>query len=955
MIASGRARTQITEIDLSERVPSYPGIYIAMTLKTSKGSYEPTLITSDTKLLKEYTLYEKVQVGDDLGFYNALAILEKNNKLWVVRTEDRALYGGCVLNQDKPFNNIGITFNDGLFTVNLRHVTDAEIIQAQTMWNSISTGDVVTIVAESLNDLPNGLDNSSKYYLIPYDQESFSYRLASSYNNALEGKYIEFNGTGTTGIQLNFGYDRANTEIKEGIKNPASYQLDTSDGRMAGINSTFNVDTNNSEIVVDPAFWTLLKTGSELEIVGTDADMPIATKELHEGDTVFAIVVPQERENKGKYKIQIAETLNDAKSGFNIRFSSAAGSSFTLKLPNMKNFTNVQEGEINFVDDVISVNDKFYSICETNDMVTLSISSGGTYPDVAGISPLDNITTYYVIKGANINEIQLSLTKNGNPINFTSDIADPSQMTITLAKKKISSTATIDLSKDTLDVGETYYSEVETGYPCTLSSTGTLPKGLVQGTTYYVIKTKTEGLIKLATTAINAELGIPVDILDAGKIDDSLGQVHTIYDTHNTQYSGFNQGCLLITTKTPTDEDIYIETTHYPYGDESTWTQDEAIIARTLGIPGTFQVRVYKKYEDGSITEVERWLMSRHKDCQDDNQTNIYVDEVARRSAYINIYNNLNVAEDVYPANQNTVLKLGGGSNGDASTTGDRILAIQKLASVRKYTVSLIIDGGYTVVAYQQALISLCESRQFTAALLSTRLSDELSANALKDILYYRDYELITSTSYAALYTPHIKIYDKFNNREIFVSPVGHVAANISWTGENLELWYPVAGNTRGVLNVLGVAREWDDGEEDELYNDGINPIDFDVRRGIRIWGQKTLLRKHTALDRLNVRLLLIYMEPQIKEFLDDFLFELNDDFTRTLIVSGLNSYMAGIQARRGVYSYSVVCDETINTPETIDNYQLLVHLYIQPTKAIEFIDCSLIITPTGGSFSITA
>ena len=954
MIASGRARTQITEIDLSARVPAYPGIYIAMTLKANKGTYEPSLVTSDSQLLKDYTIYEKVQVGDDLGFFNALAVLEKNNKLWVVRAEDRALYGGCVLNQDKPYNSIGITFNDGLHTVNLRHVTHEEEVMAETMYKSISTGEVFTFSSESINDLPEGLDNTSKYYLIPYDANSFSYRLATSYSDALEGKYIEFTGTGTTGIKLNFGYDRSNEELKDGLKNPASFQLDTSDGKMAGINATFTVDTNNSEISVDEEFWRILSTGTLLEVYGTDEDMPIATKALHQEDEVYAIVLPQEGTNKGKFKIQIAETYVDARSGFNIKFSSIAGKTFRLKVLNTAQETVVDSTSIDIVYDTITVDPKFYNLCEPNDVVKLTLSPGGEWPTVSGVANLNNEDNYYIIKAAEENVIQLTTSKFGNPINFTGVLNDTDTLTIAFTKKKITSNATIDLSKDTLDVGETYYSETETGYPCVVSSTGTLPKGLTSNTTYYVIKTKTEGLIKLASTAINAELGIPVDIFDAGTFDDLLGGSHIIFDTHNTQYSGFNQGCLLITTKTPTDEDIYIQTTHYPYGDEETWTQDEAAIARTLGIPGTFQLRVFKKYEDGSIIEIERWLMSRRKDCQDDNHSNIYVEEVARRSSYINVYDNLNVAEDVYPCNQTSILKLGGGYNGDASTTGDRIIAIQKLASVRKYTISLIIDSGYTVVPYQQALISLCESRQFTAALLSTRLSDELSANALKDVLYYRDYELITSTSYAALYSPHIKIYDKFNNREIYVSPVGHVAANISWTGENLELWYPVAGNTRGVLNVLGVAREWNEAEEDELYNDGINPIDFDVNKGIRIWGQKTLLRKHTALDRLNVRLLLIYIEPQIKEFLDDFLFELNDELTRSMIVSGINAYMTGIKARRGVYDYSVVCDSSNNSDEDIDNYKLNVDIYIQPTKAIEYIDCKIIITPTGSSFSIT-
>ena len=137
----------------------------------------------------------------------------------------------------------------------------------------------------------------------------------------------------------------------------------------------------------------------------------------------------------------------------------------------------------------------------------------------------------------------------------------------------------------------------------------------------------------------------------------------------------------------------------------------------------------------------------------------------------------------------------------------------------------------------------------------------------------------------------------------------------------------------------------------DYLYENGINPIKFEPGRGIKIWGQKTLLARPSSLDRLNVRLLLITLYPAVKEALQDFLFEINDDSTRAIATAILTSYFDNIKARRGVYAFSVVCDDTNNSPEDIDNYRMNVDIYLQPVKSIEYIPFSFIITRTGVDF----
>jgi len=950
MIVGGRARTTIIEIDLSDRVPGFPGVYGAMALDTKKGSWDPYMVTSDSDFLKRYTLYEKVQVGDSLGLFEACFFLEKNNKLWICRAENGSKHGVALLNQDKPFNSVGVIFNTTLFTMNLKSVTKEERETAEVMYDALSTGEICEFSVDDGVQLPDGLIKENKYYLIPYDKETFAYRLASTYDNALEGKYVEFTGDFTGNVSLSFGKDKVNAESPAGAKDPTQYQLNTSDGLPAGINSTFNVDLDNDRVNVSEQFWNACVTGDELTIIGSSLPTVATGTPIDSNDTVYCIRTEQTGVNFDKFKIQLARTKTDAGAGRFINFATP-GKQFTLKFNGKDNSDVIDKDHLDVVTDTITCSDAFYKTCMTNDAVKFVQEGTSALPVVTG-DVLDPAVIYYIVKGLN-NKIQICRERNGATINFTTELKDDQLFKLTLVDKAKSSNSNMDLSNDTLHVGETFYEYVETGYTCKVKSDGTLPNGINDYTTYYVIKLDTPNLVMLASTKENAELGVPVDITSAGVLDTEMNEVHTITDTHNTLYTGFNEAAMLVATKTPTSEDIYITLQHYPYGTEDTWSDVDKVVARTLVEPYSFKLDVYKKYEDGSVMQVESWLMSRKKDAMDGSQTNIYCEEVAKRSSYITVVDNPNVADSIYPCNQPTMLKLAGGTDGDTATTGAMIQAIEKLANRRRYNVTLIMDAGYAVPAYQQAIIGLCESRQYTAGILSTPISCELSANYRDDLLNYRNVSLNSATSYAALYSPHLKVYDKYNNREIFVSPTGHVGAQISETGANQEMWFPVAGNRRGVLNVLGLSRIFEPADEDELYENQINPIDFNTNKGIRIWGQKTLLRRNSALDRLNVRLLLVYIEPAIHEFLDDFLFELNDKITRDLIQTGLTGYMEGIKARRGVYDFRVICDESNNTAEDIDSYVCNVHVILQPTKAIEYINCYIVITRTGSTMSI--
>ena len=361
--------------------------------------------------------------------------------------------------------------------------------------------------------------------------------------------------------------------------------------------------------------------------------------------------------------------------------------------------------------------------------------------------------------------------------------------------------------------------------------------------------------------------------------------------------------------------------------------------------PDAFQIQVYKQ-STGETLEV--FTCSRDVNAKDGYGKNIYIEDVLLGSSYIRAIDNTSLVSTETIKEQTTFLTLTGALDGLSVTDTNMISALNTLNNKAEIPLTVIMDGGWATVAYQQAIDSLCQSRKDCVGILSTPYYTEDSSNYMTDIVTYRKTTLNLNSSYSALYSPHVKIRDRFNDRDIFVAPDGYAAAAISDTSSNYEIWFAPAGFKRGMINVLDTKRRFTEGELDLLYDSGINPIKFSVGKGIAIWGQKTLSARPSALDRLNVRLLLITIEPALAAFLEDYLFEFNDDFTRLLIRTGMESYMDNIKSRKGVYDYKVVCDETNNTPADIDNNIMNVWLFVQPTKTAEFITLSVVITRTG-------
>lgn len=368
--------------------------------------------------------------------------------------------------------------------------------------------------------------------------------------------------------------------------------------------------------------------------------------------------------------------------------------------------------------------------------------------------------------------------------------------------------------------------------------------------------------------------------------------------------------------------------------------------------PNSFQIQVFKN--SNLNVPIEKWLVSLTLGQKDAAGNPMYIEDVLKASSYISAFVNPANSE-LLPKSQAVTLAMLGGADGAAVTDSHMIAGASDFSNAQEFPVTLIMDGGWSTAGYGQALDALAQSRQDCVAILTTPYAAQISATYMTDIINYRKTTLNLNSSYSALYVPHVKIQDIYNNREIFIAPDGLIASAISLASQQYEIWYPPAGFKRGILNVKDVVKRFQPSELDTLADNGINPIRFTSGKGIVVWGQKTLLARQSALSRMNVRLMLIVIEPAIKEFLGDYLFDLNDESVQGQIVIKLEAYLETIKTRKGMYAYKVICDASNNTAQDLANNTLNVDIYVQPTSSIEAIPVRVVITPASISFDQAA
>ena len=324
-----------------------------------------------------------------------------------------------------------------------------------------------------------------------------------------------------------------------------------------------------------------------------------------------------------------------------------------------------------------------------------------------------------------------------------------------------------------------------------------------------------------------------------------------------------------------------------------------------------------------------------------------------------------------------------GGSDGIAPSTVKFVGTEDDISGVTDYTngdnlygfdLSQTDKGGYT--GYKKALDILSNQDEYDINMLALpgviHKIHPLVTNAAIDMVESRgdaffvmdleaSYATVNQavqtvqgldTNYAAVYYPWVKVLDTAKNKPVFVPPSVIVPGAIAASDAIAAEWFAPAGLNRGVLgNVIEANIRLNQAERDTLYNDKINPIATFPATGVCIWGQKTLQSRATALDRINVRRLLISLKKFIASSSRFLVFEQNTLQTRTRFLNIVNPFLESVQQRQGLFAFRVQMDEDNNTPDVIDRNQLVGAIFLQPTKTAEFIVLDFNVLPTGATF----
>jgi len=214
-------------------------------------------------------------------------------------------------------------------------------------------------------------------------------------------------------------------------------------------------------------------------------------------------------------------------------------------------------------------------------------------------------------------------------------------------------------------------------------------------------------------------------------------------------------------------------------------------------------------------------------------------------------------------------------------------------------------------------------------------------------------YSSVSSSSYAVFDSSWKYTYDRFNNEFRYVPCNGDVAGLCVRTSINAFPWYSPAGARRGILNnAVKLAYNPNKDQRDLLYSARINPISNVRGSGIQLFGDKTGLSYASAFDRINVRRLFLTVEQALEGAANAQLFEINDDETRDNFTNIVTPYLRDIQSNRGIENFSVICDQSNNTPDVVDNNEFRADIFIQPTKSINYITLTFVATRTGISFA---
>ena len=375
--------------------------------------------------------------------------------------------------------------------------------------------------------------------------------------------------------------------------------------------------------------------------------------------------------------------------------------------------------------------------------------------------------------------------------------------------------------------------------------------------------------------------------------------------------------------------------------------------------------------EDGTITGVPDTVIevyphvSLASDAKaEDGSSNYYRDVINAKSKWIwwaNVPASLTNAGSAAAgltfggvANNAITSSLTGGTDGAVPSNANIQAGLDLLRDSDEVDVSFIMMGNSNQTNITYAINSIAEVRKDCLVCFSPlrgNVVDNLGAEAT-DIVTFRN--LLPSTSFAVMDSGWKYQYDKYNDIYRYVPLNGDIAGLMAQTDRDRDPWFSPAGYNRGnVKNVVRLAYNPSrKADRDLLYGKSVNPVVTFPGQGTVLFGDRTLLSKASAFDRINVRRLFIVLEKAISQASKFSLFEFNDEITRGQFVNLVEPFLRDVQGRSGIYDFRVVCDETNNTSQVIDSNQFVGDIYIKPARSINYIQLNFVAVRTGVDFT---
>jgi phage tail sheath protein FI len=367
-------------------------------------------------------------------------------------------------------------------------------------------------------------------------------------------------------------------------------------------------------------------------------------------------------------------------------------------------------------------------------------------------------------------------------------------------------------------------------------------------------------------------------------------------------------------------------------------------------------------------TVLERFsFLSKGSDAKKaDGTNNYYKDSINARSEYIYWMDHSTVltnagttcaAKTFTNLSTASTISLSGGTDDFALTDAEKTTAFELFSNAEQYDISLVMLGKASTTVAQYVISNITEVRLDCVAFISpqnTSTGDIIVGSTSGDITAITTYrDALSSTSYAVLDSGYKYQYDRYNDKYRYVPLNGDIAGLCARTDYTNDPWFSPGGLNRGqIKNVVRLATNPNKTQRDTLYKKGVNPVVTFPGEGTIFFGDKTLLAKPSAFDRINVRRLFIVMEKAIATAAKFQLFEFNDPFTRAQFKSIIEPFLREVQGRRGITDFVVKCDETNNTGQVIDSNEFVADIFVKPNRSINFITLNFVAARSAINFS---